>query len=165
MKKAMILLVTPHEEVRNCTPRFEEAIGDRLEVAESLRLAAARLRSSEYSVVVIDQSLVDAEPAEAEAVLQHAGMAIPIQMNFALSDESRVIREVKAAAGRRQREERILQQAAQKALSSELREPLTAMLLSCELAMEVPNLPAAAVDQIKSVHRLARTLKTRLNGA
>jgi hypothetical protein len=161
----MILLVTPHEEVRNSTQRFEGGIGDRIEVAESLRLATTRLRSSEYNLVVIDQLLVDAEPSEADAVLQHVGGAIPIQVNFAISDAGRVIREVKAAVARRHREETILQEAAQKALSSELREPLTAMLLSCELAMEVPNLPAAAVEQIKSVYRLARTLKTRLNGA
>ena len=161
----MILLVTSHEEVRNSTQRFEEGIGDRLEVAESLRLAATKLRSSEYNLVVIDQLLVDAEPYEADTVLQHAGGAIPLQVNFAISDAGRVIREVKAAVARRKREETILQQATQKALLSELREPLTAMLLSCELAMEVPNLPAAAAEQIKSVHRLARTLKTRLNGA
>jgi len=161
----MILLVTSHEEVRNSTQRFEEGIGDRLEVAESLRLAATKLRSSEYNLVVIDQLLVDAEPYEADTVLQHAGGAIPLQVNFAISDAGRVIREVKAAVARRQREEMIMHQAAQRALLSELREPLTAMLLSCELAMEVPNLPAAAAEQIKSVHRLARTLKTRLNGA
>jgi len=161
----MILLVTPHEEVRNSAQRFEEGIGDRLEVAESLRLAATKLRSSEYNLVVIDQLLVDAEPYEADTVLQHAGGAIPLQVNFAISDAGRVIREVKAAVARRQREEMIMHQAAQRALLSELREPLTAMLLSCELAMEVPNLPAAAAEQIKSVHRLARTLKTRLNGA
>jgi len=161
----MILLVTPHEEVRNSTQRFEEGIGDRLEVAESLRLAATKLRSSEYNLVVIDQLLVDAEPYEADTVLQHAGGAIPLQVNFAISDAGRVIREVKAAVARRQREEMIMHQAAQRALLSELREPLTAMLLSCELAMEVPNLPAVAAEQIKSVHRLARTLKTRLNGA
>jgi len=97
----MILLVTPHEEVRNSTQRFEEGIGDRLEVAESLRLAATKLRSSEYNLVVIDQLLVDAEPYEADTVLQHAGGAIPLQVNFAISDAGRVIREVKAAVARR----------------------------------------------------------------
>jgi hypothetical protein len=161
----MILLVTPHEEVKSCTQRLEEAIGDSLEIATDLRQAAARLRSAEYRVVVVDQLLVDAEPSEADAVLQHVGSALPVQVNFGISDAGRVIREVRAAVGRRQREERILQQAAQKALSTELREPLTALLLSCELAMEVPNLPLAAAEQIRSVHRLARTLRTRLNGS
>jgi hypothetical protein len=160
----MILIVTPYQEVKDCTQRFEEGIGDRIEVVESLRQGATQLRAAEYNVVVVDQSLVDAEPHEAETMLQHAGMAIPLQINFAISDASRVMREIRSAVNRRVREERILQQAAQKALSSELREPLTAMLLSCELAMEVPNVPAAAVEQIRSVHRLARTLKTRLNG-
>jgi len=161
----MILLVTPHQEVKSCREKFEAAIGEKLELAETLRQATERLRSSEYTVVVMDQSLADCEPLEAEAVLQHAGTALPVQVNFAISDSARVIRELRAAVGRRQREERVLQEAAQRALSSELREPITAMLLSCELAMEVPNVPSAAAEQIRSVHRLARTLRTKLTAS
>jgi len=41
-------------------------------------------------------------------------------------------------------------------------ETLTAMLLSCELAMSVPDIPNPAVEKIRAVDLLARKLRLRL---
>jgi hypothetical protein len=75
-----------------------------------------------------------------------------------------VVREVKTALRRREREEQVARQAAERALSNELKESVTAMLLSCELALQVPGVPPAASERIKTVHKLARGLRTRFNG-
>ena len=55
------------------------------------------LRAQEYSAVIIDESLLEREPAESETVLQHIGMAVPIHINFAISGIDRVVRELSAA--------------------------------------------------------------------
>ena len=61
------------------------------------------LRAQEYSAVIIDESLLEREPAESETVLQHIGMAVPIHINFAISGIDRVVRELSAARYRRTR--------------------------------------------------------------
>ena len=43
-----------------------------------------------------------------------------------------------------------------------MRETLTAMLLSCELAMTVPDVPHPAVKKIRTIDNLARELQLRL---
>ena len=47
-------------------------------------------------------------------------------------------------------------------MRSEMRETLTAMLLSCELAMSVPEVPDHAVEKIRAIDTLARELRVRL---
>jgi hypothetical protein len=47
-------------------------------------------------------------------------------------------------------------------LRSEMCESLTAMLLSCELAMAVPDVPGAAAEKILAVDNLAREMRQRL---
>ena len=56
----------------------------------------------------------------------------------------------------------IARQAAESSLRSELNGAVTAMLLSCELALQVPDLPAPAQDKMRTVHECARQLRTRL---
>lgn len=158
----MILLITPSGRGQECGKALEEATSEPVNVVENLRQAVIRLRAEEYRAVVIDQSLLEAEPGESDTVLQHIGTAIPLHVNFAISGMERVSREVRAALQRRKREELVARQAAEQALCSELKDSVTAMLLSCELALDVPNLPARAAEKIHAVHQLARELRTRL---
>jgi hypothetical protein len=43
-----------------------------------------------------------------------------------------------------------------------MRETVTAMLLSCELAMSVPDVPGPAAEKIRVIDNLARELRLRL---
>jgi hypothetical protein len=158
----MILLITPSRRGEECGKALEEATSQPVHVAENLRHAVLRLRAEEYLAVIIDQSLLETEPGESETVLQHIGTAIPVHVNFAVSGIERVVRELKAALRRREREQMVARQAAEQVLCSELNDPLTAILLSCELALKVPNLPEPAAEKIRTVHQLARQLRTRL---
>jgi PAS domain-containing protein len=47
-------------------------------------------------------------------------------------------------------------------MQSEMREILTAMLLSCELAMSVPDVPHPAVEKIRAIDNLVREPRLRL---
>ena len=90
----MILLITPSAKVQECVKVLEQATAESLQIAPTLRQAATHLRADEYSVVVLDEFLVEAEPEETELVLQHIGPAVPMYANFAISGIDRVTREL-----------------------------------------------------------------------
>ncbi len=133
------------------------------ERAESRQRASAMLRSREYTAVVVDECLLDADAETAdEVLLQDIGNAVPIYMNFAISGGERVAREVRAAVKRRQRESAIAQRAAETTLRNELKGSLTAMLLSCQMALATQGLPAALVTRIRSIHDAAQDMRSHL---
>ena len=158
----MILLVTPSERAPECAAALHEATGEEVAVAESLARAATLLRTEGYLAVLLDQYLFETEPHEAGNTLEHLGMAILVQVNLAISGMERLVREVRAALQRRQREEMRARQAAIGRLRSELNSTITALLLSSELALETPGLPAAATEKIEAVHELVKKLRRQL---
>jgi hypothetical protein len=85
-------------------------------------------------------------------------------VNFAISGIDRVVREAKTALARRTREESVARRSAERTIWSELREDITAMLLSCDLALAVPGVPISAMEKLRSVHDLACHLRTKLGG-
>lgn len=131
-------------------------------MAKNLQEAATRLREQAYSAAVIDQFLLETEPEESDQVLEHLGTAYPVYVNFALTGMDRLLREVRFALHRRKREESAARRAIAEQMNCELRETLTAMLLSCELAMSVPNVPMFAAEKIRTIDNLARELRLRL---
>jgi hypothetical protein len=131
-------------------------------VAESLVSAALLLRANCYEAVVFDQYLLETEPHETEITLGQMGLAIPIQVNLAISGSERVVREVCAALRRRQREESNARQAAIAQLQSELNGTVTALLLSSELALEIPGLPPEASEKLRSIHELVKQFRGQL---
>jgi hypothetical protein len=122
----------------------------------------ARLREQDYSAVVIDQFLLENEPAESDQVLEHLDTAFPVYLNFAVSGMERLLREVRSALHRRKREETQARRAVEQQLRSEMCESLTSMLLSCELAMSVPGVPGTAAEKIRAVDSLAREMRLKL---
>jgi hypothetical protein len=158
----MILLITPSARGQQCADSLRVATGEETHWAKDLQEGVARLREQTYSATVIDQFLLETEPEESEQALEHIGTAFPIQINFGISGIERMVREVRSALHRRDREQVAARRAVAEQMRSEMRETLTALLLSCELAMEVPGIPATAIEKIRSIDSLARELKLRL---
>jgi len=158
----MILLVTSSERARECSAALHEATGEEVIVAESLARATTLLRAECYQVVVLDQYLLETEPHEAGSALEHMGTAIPVQINLAISGMERLVREVRSAVQRRQREEVMARRAARGAICSELNGTVTALLLSTELALKTTSLPSAVSEKLESVHELVKKLRKQL---
>jgi hypothetical protein len=118
-------------------------------------------RSHEFSTVVMDQLLLDAEPEDVDTILKHMGTAVPVYSNFALSRIERVSRELRSALHRRKRELQVARQKAEQALRSELKDSITALLLSCEMVLDVPNLPWFAETKIRVVDALAKEMRMK----
>jgi len=161
----MILLVTPSERASECAKALHEATGEGVAVAESLSRAAALLRAECYRAVVLDQYLLETEPHETEITLEHLGTAILVQVNLAITGMDRLLREVRAAMQRRQREEVRARKAAIGRLHGELSGTVTVLLLSIELALETPGLPPAAAEKLQVIHELVKKLRKQLETA
>lgn len=158
----MILLITPSARGQECTATVKDATGDETHWAENLQQGMVRLRENTYSAVVVDQFLIENEPAESDQMLQHLGTAIAVHLSFAVSSMERLVREVRSALHRRRREEAQARRFVEQQIRSEMFESLTAMQLSCDLAMAVPGIPGPAVEKIRVIDSLARDLRQRL---
>lgn len=160
--EGMILLITPSARSRECAQAVEAATGHPTQVASTLQEAGGKLRSQEYSAAIMDQFLLEAEPDESDQMLQHLGTAIPVYVNFAISGIERVVREIRTALRRRHQEEHVARLSAEREMWSELKESVTALLLSCDLALSVPGVPTPAAEKLQLMHELACQIRTRL---
>jgi hypothetical protein len=158
----MILLITPSARGQQCSDSLHVATGEQTNWAQSLHDASIRLREQTFSAAVIDQFLLENEPEESERLMEHLGTAFPVYINFGVTGMERLMREVRSALYRRKREETAARRAVLEQMRCEMRETLTALLLSCELAMSVPDVPSLAVEKIRSIDNLARELRMRL---
>ena len=158
----MILLITPSTRGSECAGNLKEATGEQTHWAENLQQALVRLREQSYSVVVLDQFLLENEPGESDHMLDLLGTAFPIYVNFAVSGMQRLLREVRSALQRRKREEDLARSSVEQQIHSEMFESLTTMLLSCELAMSVPGVPPTVSEKIRLIDNLARGMRIKL---
>jgi len=158
----MILLVTSSSRRVECGTALEQSIGESVEVCETVRKAASMLRNNEYSAVIMDDPMVEVEGEALESLLNNLGLAVPVYVNLAISNAERIARELRLAM-RRNRESRMIAiRAAESQLRSEIRDAVTGILLSTQLAMRTPEMPADAMEKLTSVCQLASTIRTRL---
>jgi hypothetical protein len=106
---------------------------------------------------------LDAEPEGLDTILKHIGTAVPVFANFAISGIERVSRELRSALQRHKRELQFARQEAQQALRREFNDTITALMLSCEMALNVPNLPLLAEIKMRAVDALAKEMRAKLN--
>jgi hypothetical protein len=158
----MILLITPSVRGPECASNLKEATGEETHSVENLQQAFRRLREQSYSVVVLDQFLLESEPSESDHMLDLLGTSFPVYVNFAVSGMQRLLREVRLALHRRQREEAQARRSVEQQIHSEMFESLTTLLLSCELAMAVPGVPPPVAEKIRLIDNLARDMRIRL---
>lgn len=161
----MILLITPSTRGTECADNLKEATGEQTHWAENLQQALSRLREQSYSVVVLDQFLLENEPGESDHMLDLLGTAFPVYVNFAVSGMPRLLREVRSALHRRKREEDQARRSVEQQIQSEMFESLTTLLLSCELAMSVPGVPPPVAEKIRLIDNLARGMRVKLGAA
>ena len=157
-----ILMVTGIEGARNCAAVVQQELAMDVEVAEGRKQALTALRRREFDVVVIDETLAECDPAGAEKICELAGLAIPLQVNFAVSGVARLIREIRAAVHRRERESLLAHRAAAAAIEAELKSTVAGLLLHSQLALRGAEVPALVAERLRVVAELAGSLRTQL---
>jgi len=158
-----ILIVTGIEGARNCAAVVGGQLGMEVEVAEGRKAALAALRRKEFSAVVVDETMAECDPSAAEAIWERAGLAIPLQINFALSGAARLIREIRAALHRRDREQTLARRAAAAAIENELKSTVAGLLLHSQLALSGSEVPSTIAARLHMVADLAGNLRQQLN--
>jgi len=158
----MILLITSSARAQDCAAAIKLATEERVQLATTLAEAAAFLKTDEFYAIVVDQQLQEADPDETERVLLHMGMATAVYINLAISGVERVIRELRTALHRRKRESLVARQGAEQKLRNELKDTVTALLLSCEIALHVPTLPSPAEVKLRAIENLAKEIRQKL---
>jgi len=113
--------------------------------------------------VLVDETMAECDPAAAEAIWEKAGLAIPLQINFALSGAARLMREIRAALHRREREQMLARRAAAAAIESELKSTVAGLLLHSQLALNGSEVPPLVADKLRVVADLAGSLRQQLS--
>jgi hypothetical protein len=157
-----ILIVSGIEGVRNCAEIVSKQLGMKVDFAEGRRGAVDALRRREFAVVVVDESLAECDPSAADAIWERSGLAIPLQINFALAGAARIIREIRAALHRREREQAAARLAAQEDFGDELKKTITGLVLQSQLALSDSAVPAHIAQKLRVVADLASTLCRQL---
>ena len=157
-------MISTMEGAEHCAQWIASEVGSHVEVAATRRAGLAALRRSEYGVVVVEESLAEADPEWAEQVWNLAGLAIPVQINFAISGCSRLSREVRAALTRRDGEQAVARRAAVTEVENDLKSAVTGLLLESQLALREPAIPAELEPKLRHLVELAGALRERLRG-
>jgi Flp pilus assembly protein TadB len=99
----------------------------------------------------------------ADRICEAAGLAIPLQINFAVSGAARLIREVRSALHRREREQAVARRAAAAAIEAELNSTVAGLLLHSQLALSGTEIPPPVADRLRVVADLAGSLRQQLS--
>lgn len=161
----MILLVSTSSRAKDCAAALEQGARQKVALANSVGRALARLQAAEFDALVVDESLVEIDDSAIDALLNHAGMAMPIYINLGLHRTERVVREVQAGLMRKHVERLGARRSAVSELQGQLRGDVTGILLASELALHESSLPPQVADRINSVHKLAEQMRSRLDPA
>ena len=158
----MILLITTCSRGQECASALLDATRIKTELAHDMSTALARLREQEFIVVVIDENMLDPTAKTIDVLVKYAGRALPVFVNLAISRMERVVRDVQAALRRAEQERVNARQAVESELRGQLKYEITGILLSTQLALEIPALPPAAQSKLRSVYELADKMRVRL---
>jgi hypothetical protein len=158
-----ILMVTGIEGAGNCAAVVSAQLDTEIEVAEGRKAALTALRTREFQAVVVDETLAECDPAAAEAIWERAGLAIPLQINFAVSGAARLVREIRAGLRRREREQMLARRAAAAAMETELKSTVAGLLLHSQLALSGSGVPAPVAEKMRMVAELAGSLRRQLS--
>jgi len=157
-----VLMVTQVAGGESCAAAMERQLGLSVQVVCTRREALAALRRGEFAVVVLEETMAAADPQGAELLWQQAGTAVPVQVNFAISNCARVVREVRSALARRAQEEALAMRAASSAVGSELKSVVTGILLQSELALRESTASPKLEAKLRHLVELAGDLRERL---
>ena len=160
-----VLMIAALDGAENCARSLAEQIGSAVEVATTRRAALLALRKMDFAVVVMEQQLAESDPDWADQVWQEAGLAMPLQINFAISGSARLAREVKAALSRRHADEGIARRAVSAELENELKSSVTGLLLESELALRDRGMPLSLEPKLRHMVALAGALRERLRAS
>jgi hypothetical protein len=134
---APILLIAPEAIALPVAESLRRQLDKAVEIAPSRAAALACLRHDEYSLVLLDEGLAASDPDAAELIYQNAHANPVLEVNFAISTATRIVRQARSALLRRAHDEAQARAAVTAELQNELSASLTGLLLESQLALRI----------------------------
>ena len=157
---AALLLIAPESAAQPIAEALRSELHAEVETIPSRRAAVASLRRKDVALVLIDESLASDDSATTDPLYQHAGSALILELNLALSSAARVVRQARSALARRTQDLATARSAATALLQSELNTTLAGVLLESQLALRDAS-PAQA-PRLRHHVQLAGDLRDQL---
>ena len=154
-----LLLIAPESVAPPIADALRHDLHAVVETTPSRRSALTTLRRNNFDIILIDESLATTDSA-ADLLYQHAGAAIIVELNLALSSAARIVRQARAALARRTQDLAQAHTAAAATLQSELNTTLSGILLESQLALREAT-PEQA-PRLRHLVQLATELRDRL---
>ncbi len=129
-----ILVIAPAAAAEAVAEALRGELGAEVEIAPQRRAGLAALRRREYALVVLEESLAEAEPGSSELLYQNAGAAPVVEIDFS-AGSPRVLRHGGSARARRALDAVRARTAAVAEVQNELGGLLTGLLLEAQLAV------------------------------
>ncbi len=165
MSSQTILLISSMTGAENCAANLSHQLGFAVDVAVDRKEGITLLKKKIYSLVVVDDSIAEGDARGAEILWRYTGLAVPLQINFALSGTARLARDIRSALHRREQEKALAMRAAAYTLESQLKSTVTGLLLQSQLALAEPALTAPVATKLRMVIELAGSLRQQLERA
>ena len=155
-----ILLIVPVAAADPTAMALRSALDIEVEATPSCHTALGCLRQREYSLVLLDEGMAAHDQEVTDLIYRGANSAPVLEINFALSGASRIVRQVRSAMTRRAFDRAQAHAAAALALQNELNVTLTGLLLESQLLLReaTPQLE----PKLRHVVELAGDLRDRL---
>ena len=157
-----VLIISTMDGARSCAEVIAAQLETTVELATSKRAGLTALSRGEYAVVVVEQGMVETDPEWADRLWQHGGLAIPVEVNFAISGCARLAREVRSALLRRDQEMAQARRSATSELSNELKSSVAGLLLQSQLALREPSVSPALEPKLRHLVELAGAVRELL---
>jgi hypothetical protein len=133
-----------------------------LHVTASLEDASHWLRSASCPVGVVDAGWLETDPKGVDRLLSENPALVPVFPNLAVCGTEHLVCEIKAALRRGEKERQRATDCARREFSIHLKNSLTAMLLDCDLALQIRDLPDEAAKKLLLLHDLATKMRDQL---
>ena len=158
--KPSILLLAAEPAASEAAAALEAQLAATVEVAPDRNEGERRLRSGQFSVVVLEASLTGIDAEAAEVLHRLAGGALVVEVNFALANAPRIAQQVRLARHQRELQEIEARGAVTVQVKEQLNASLTGLLLESQLALR--QVDPALVPALERVVGLAEHLCEQL---
>lgn len=159
-----VLIISGIPGAENCARMLAEQLSTRVETTDREH-SLALLRHDYFGVIVVEENLIEVDSAWADELWLAMGVAVPLQVNFAITGCARLSREVRAALQRLDGEQAVALRAATEQIENELRSSVTGLLLESELALREPQMSPALAARVRHLVQLAGAIRERLRCA
>lgn len=158
-----LLLIAAEPVAERVAESLRTELDASVDIAPNRRAGVAALRRGEYALVLLEEALAAADAEAADTLYAAAGPAPVLEINFAITGTSRIVRQVKSALARRAHDRAQARAAAASSLQNELGASLAGLLLESQLALREAT-PQQA-PKLRHLVELAGDLRDRLRAS